>query len=171
MTETTAETETTEETAQDTPDAPVNDEPVSSETAEHDTESDATEGDEDDRGARRARAEAKKLRERLRDTEGERDTLTTTVDQLRKRIAENALETVLAKPGALWMTGVAVGDYFGEDDTLDVDKLHADARAAVRDHGIGAYRRFQGTADGGTRGGAVKGDKTWADLIADGRRK
>ncbi|MHB1063215.1 MAG: hypothetical protein ACYC1Z_01750 [Georgenia sp.] len=120
--------------AQESPEAPAAAAatPEAPEAPEADS-TDSPEG-EDETGARGG--EAAKYRRRLRQAETERDELRTTVDGLRRTIAESALGDVLAKPAALWLTGTNPADYYGEDGNLNIEALTAAAQTAVTEHGL-----------------------------------
>ena len=117
--------------------------------------------------AAKARREAKSLRERLRAAEAERDTHAGSVDALRKQLAGAELADVLAKPAALWETaGIDVAEFFDDTGALDREALRVAAKSAVKDHGLGPFKRFQGTADGGARDdGVTQTAVTWGDVF------
>lgn len=146
-----------------TAEAPADDDTAASEaTAEAETAAAEPVEDTEDTDKANPSREAAKYRKRLRETEAERDTLSETVNGLRRQLATAALADVLAKPEALWsVAGVEVADYFAEDGQLDVDRLRAAGKAAVAEHGLASYRRFQGGSDGGPRDTAPLKEDPW----------
>lgn len=120
------------------------------------------------------RSEAK-LRKRAQAAESERDTLASTVTALRQQLATTALSETLAKPSALWeAAGVDVADFFDEAGALDVEAIREAGKAAIREHGLGGFQRFQGGGDGGARGQGIGAEKpdavaTAAKAIRGGR--
>lgn len=143
-------TDTTEEqTAAETPDA----EATSDETTTTDP------------AVNKARKDAAGYRQRLRDTEGERDTANATIDTLRHQMIDGQVESLGIKPAAFWAAGTTMADLLSDDGGVDSD-LVAEAATAARDT-LG-LPRFSGTADGG-RGKsftpAASGPENWGSLL------
>lgn len=147
---TTEATEATEETA----------ETAETETTETTEKTQETTTDESG-----DRSEAK-LRKRAQTAETERDALAGTVTALRQQLATSALADVLAKPSALWETaGLDIAEYTDETGAIDTEALRAAAKDAITTHGLGAFHRFQGGADGGVRGRGIGTEKP--DAVAE----
>ncbi len=88
-------------------------------------------------------SEAAKYRRRLRDTEGERDTLTATVERLQRKLIEDEAGRVhkMVKPAALWAAGTTVADVTTDTGDIDPDKLAAAAAAATESLGLSVKPR------------------------------
>lgn len=96
--------------------------------------SDATpESDPDDAGLSRRDI---KYRERLRETETERDTLRATVETMQRREVERLAADHLVKPGSLWTVGVELGNLLDDDGAVDPEKVSAAALDARQQHGL-----------------------------------
>ncbi|WP_137149464.1 hypothetical protein [Mycolicibacterium sp. CR10] len=93
------------------------------------------EGDDqdDEHGGNR---EAAKYRRRLRDTEAERDTLATLLEDMQRTEAERQAGEVLAKGAALWVGGTTLADLLDDDGHLDPDKIRACAEEVREQYGI-----------------------------------
>ncbi|RNL51582.1 hypothetical protein [Arthrobacter oryzae] len=89
-----------------------------------------TEPIEDGDGGNKAGREAAKYRRQLRDTEAERDTLTGTVETLRKQlINQNMPRSSSINSDALWKAGHAPAEMFKDDGSIDTEKLAEAAKA------------------------------------------
>jgi len=113
-------------------------------------------------------AEAAKYRRRLRETEAERDSLSTALDTYRRRDAEQAAEAAgLARGGDLFDAGNQLADLLADDGTVDVEKVTA---AAVE---VLAQRPHWGAStpslDLGPRGRAEAGGPSWGDVLKAAR--
>jgi len=114
--------------------------------------------------ARRARAEARRLRERLHATEAERDTLAGLVDGYRRRDAEQAAETAGLAAGAdLWAGGADLADFLAEEGHVDPARVAETVKALLAERPHWA-RRPHGTVDQGPRGPATPA-RTWHDAL------
>ena len=130
-----------------------------------DTSTAATEHDTANPQAAKARKEAANYRERLRSTEGERDTARTQVETLQRQIIDGQVEALGIKPAALWASGADLADLLSDDGSVDSD-LVTEAATAARDT-LG-LPRFTGSGDGG-RGKsltpAAPGPENWGSLL------
>lgn len=77
-----------------------------------------------------------KYRERLRETEAERDTLRATVESMQRREVERLTAEHLVKPGSLWTVGVKLEDLLDDDGAVDAEKVRAAAVTARQQHGL-----------------------------------
>lgn len=110
---------------------------------EHTTEAEETDDDEHDTDPRLAkvRAEAKGLRGRLRDAEGERDTAGLRLVALQIQAATQlATGKGGLSDGADLLTETRIENLVDEDGTVDMDKLAAAVEAAVSAHPHWAWR-------------------------------
>jgi len=113
-----------------------------------------------------ANREAARYRRQLRDTQAELEAARGEVTKLRTAAAEAVLADVLAKPSALWLAGYDVADFYDDQGSLDVESLRDAAKTAVEEKGLGGFRRFQGSADGGARGeSGAKPAPSWQNLF------
>ena len=130
-----------------------------SEQGAGDTEQEAPEGT--------SNAEAAKYRRRLRETEAERDSLTTALDAYRRRDVEQAAEAAgLARGGDLFDAGTQLVDLLAEDGTVDTDKVQEAAEALLVQRPHWATRPPSVDLDLGVRGAPVTRDgKSWADVL------
>jgi len=110
---------------------------------EHTTEAKDTDDDEQDTDPRLAkvRAEAKGLRGRLRDAEGERDTAGLRLVALQIQAATQlATGKGGLADGADLLTETRIENLVAEDGTVDMDKLAATVDAAVTAHPHWAWK-------------------------------
>lgn len=89
--------------------------------------------DDDDAGLSRRDV---KYRERLRETEAERDTLRATVESMQRREVERLAAEHLVKPASLWTVGVELENLLDDDGTVDPEKVRAAAVDARQQHGL-----------------------------------
>lgn len=92
-----------------------------------------SESDPDDAGLSRRDI---KYRERLRETEAERDQLRATVESMRRREVERLAAEHLTKPAALWTVGVELSTLIGEDGTVDPEAVLIAAQDAKQQLGL-----------------------------------
>ncbi len=109
-------------------------------------------------------AEAAKYRRRLRETEAERDSLSTALDTYRRRDAEQVAEAAgLANGGDLFDAGNQLGDLLADDGTIDVEKVKAAAAEVL------ARRPHWGaptpSLDLGPRGRPEARGPSWGDVL------
>jgi hypothetical protein len=75
-------------------------------------------------------SEAARWRTKLRDVEAVRDALTERLTGYQRRECESAVADLLEEPGDLWEIGRAeLGDFYGDDGTLNEAELRAAAGA------------------------------------------
>jgi len=148
--------------------APEPIEPAERDNLEADDNTDAPDTDAPDAGdttadgqLAKARKDAAKYRERLRDTETTRDTLTGTVETLRRQLIDQQATGAGLKPAALWAT-VTVDALLNDAGAIDAEKVTAAISAAREQLGIG---RFPGTADQGARIDKAPAVATWNGLL------
>lgn len=128
----------TDETSDETTTVDNTEDRVSDATPEGDT-SDATpegsdpESDPDDTGLSRRDI---KYRERLRETEAERDQLRATVETMQRREVERLAAEHLVKPASLWTVGTDLASLINEDGTVDPERVAAAAKDARQQHGL-----------------------------------
>ena len=145
---------------------------ITTETTEEQPDTETTDaeatGDETtttDPAVGKARKEAANYRERLRSTEGERDTARTQVEALQRQIIDGQVEALGIKPAAFWAAGTTLADLLSDDGSVDSD-LVTEAATAARDT-LG-LPRFTGSGDGG-RGKsstpAAPGPENWGSLL------
>ena len=110
----------------------------------------------------KARKEAAKYRERLRDAETQRDTAQSQVEALQKQIIESHATTLGIKPAALWAAGHTIADLTTEEGIIDPETINEAVEKTRTDLGI---NRFTGSADLGARTTTPASTKpTWQDL-------
>lgn len=124
---------------------------------------------DDQQDTSKASRQAAKYRRQLRDTEAERDTLQEQVTTLRRTIAEESLRGVLAKPSALWLTGVEAADFYDDAGNLDTDALAAAAKDAAAENGLQPFRKFGGSVDGGARE-STEAPRRFSDMFRADKR-
>jgi len=109
---------------------------------EHTTEAEETDDEQDtDPRLAKVRAEAKGLRGRLRDAEGERDTAGLRLVALQIQAATQlATGKGGLSDGADLLTETRIENLVAEDGTVDMDKLAAAVEAAVTAHPHWAWR-------------------------------
>ncbi|XAS63108.1 hypothetical protein ACOM2C_06650 [Pseudarthrobacter sp. So.54] len=118
-----------------TPEAPETTEPTAAATepqteATGDLSTTEPTDDGEGEGGNKAGREAAKYRRQLRDTEAERDTLTGTVDSLRKQlINQNMPRSSSVNSDALWKAGFTPAEMFAEDGSINTEKLTEAAKA------------------------------------------
>lgn len=125
---------------------------------------DATESDDDTGLSRRDI----KYRERLRETEVERDTLRATVETMQRREVERLAADHLVKPGSLWTVGVELGNLLDDDGAVDPEKVSAAAADARQQHGLEdpqAARKRQPHVPLEGRGNTKGSMNNWADAF------
>lgn len=138
--------------------------PDPAEETSHATEDPGTPDDPTADPARRARSEARRLRERLHAAEAERDTLAATVDGYRRTHAERAAESAgLASGGDLWAAGTDLAGLLGEDGHVDPARVAETVGRLLADRPHWR-RRLHGSVDQGPRGSAPTG-RTWHDAL------
>jgi len=74
--------------------------------------------------------EAAKYRRQLRETETERDTLSSRVVAMQKAEVERLVADDLAAPADLWLTGASLPDLLDDDGNVDPGKVN-DATAKI----------------------------------------
>lgn len=124
----------------------------------------------DDKGDK----EAAKYRRQLRDTEAERDTLRTRLDTIqRAEVVRIADEELLAKPEAIWATGVELAAFLDADGNVDPAKVKTAAQEAVST--LGLAKRPRGPRPDKSQGVYNYGDggseNPWGDLLKDRTRR
>lgn len=134
------------------------------ETATEDEQDKVLTEDETDEEHKNSSAREIRYRRRLREVEAERDTLTETVTNLQRTIAEGLLTDILDQPASLWLTDHRVEDYF-ENGQIDADQLQADARDATKTLGLASTRRFKGSAGGGVKTSPETRQVSWQDAL------
>lgn len=134
---------------------PTTTEPTTTEPTEPASTPDAP----DDPGTDGGDREAAKYRRRLRETEAERDTLTASVDSLRRQLVDNLAAPALVDPGDLWRLGVDLADLLADDGAVDVDKVNGaiEAVLAERPH-LAAPRAPRADLGQGARGKPIGAD-------------
>lgn len=123
------------------------------------------ESDPDDAGLSRRDI---KYRERLRETEAERDQLRTTVETMQRREVERLAAEHLIKPGSLWTVGVELTNLLDDDGAIDPEKVRAAALDARQQHGLEdpqAARKRQPRVPLEGRGNTQPPKSTWADAF------
>ena len=111
----------------------------------------------------KARKEAANYRERLRSTEGERDTANATIDTLRRQIIDGQAEALGIKPAAFWASGANLADLLSDDGGVDSDLVTAAATAA-RDT-LGLAERSTPMADTSIGASAAAPRNDWSSLL------
>lgn len=100
----------------------------------------AEQGDVEDQDHDGGNREAAKYRRRLRDAEGERDTLRTRLETLQRTEAERLAAQHLAKGTALWAGGATLDDLLDDDGNLDAEKVTTRAQEVREQFGIAKPR-------------------------------
>ncbi|QFS89494.1 hypothetical protein FIV07_01985 [Mycobacterium sp. THAF192] len=124
-----------------------------------------SESDPDDAGLSRRDI---KYRERLRETEAERDTLRATVETMQRREVERLAAEHLVKPGILWTVGTELADLLDDDGAVDPEKVSAAAVDARQQHGLEdpqAARKRQPRVPLEGRGNTQAPKNAWSDAF------
>lgn len=108
--------------------------------------------------------EAARYRVRLRDTEAERDALRDRLEALQRAEAERVAGTVIARPAALWASGVTLADLVDDAGDLDPRKITAAAEAAVDTLGLERFRPC-GTNYVASQGGVPRWEGSGGTMI------
>ena len=82
-----------------------------------------------------SRREAR-YRVQLRDTEAERDALAARVETMQRAEIERLAADVIAKPAAVWASGIAVAELLDDAGLVDPDKVKAAAHTARETFGL-----------------------------------
>ncbi|QFS89120.1 hypothetical protein FIV07_00100 [Mycobacterium sp. THAF192] len=109
-----------------------------------------------------------KYRERLRETEAERDTLRATVETMQRREVERLAAEHLVKPGSLWTVGVELANLLDDDGAVDPEKVSAAAVDARQQHGLEdtqAARKRQPRVPLEGRGNTQAPTNAWSDAF------
>lgn len=109
-----------------------------------------------------------KYRERLRQTEAERDTLRATVESMQRREVERLAADHLVKPASLWTVGVELENLLDDDAAVDAEKVRAAALDARQQHGLEdpqAARKRQPVVPREGNGNTKGSSNTWADAF------
>ena len=111
--------------------------------------------------------EAAKYRTQLRAVEAERDTLTASVDNLRRAlIAANVPERVEFNTDALWkLTDHTPADFFTEDGALDTAKLTATIGETIKTYKIGHHGPDPIPASGTGTGTGTDEGPSWSAAL------
>lgn len=108
--------------------------------------------------------EAAKYRRQLRSTEAERDTLTGTVDTLRKQLINQNLPRISKVNGdALWATGRTPDEFFTDAGEIDTDKLSTAIKETHQ--ALGIHWGLDPIPDAGTGDRSGISEVTWADAL------
>lgn len=158
-----AEPDTAPEDAPETPDDPAQ---VEAPPADDDPT------EEPDDGGADPGKEAARYRRRLRDTEGERDTLSGRLERMQRREVERLATDRLAVPAdVLTYGGTDLADLL--DDAGDVDPARVQAAvAATLEQRPGLARpvpRRMPDFGGGQRGEPIDTGTTWAEALKGGK--
>ena len=117
-------------------------------------------------------AEAAKYRRRLRETETQRDQLSTRVERMQRADVERLAGAHLAKGADVMAFGTDLADLLGDDGEVDPDKVTAAALALLEDrpglHKDGRPRRGPTSLGQGSYPGVGTPPKTWASVIRGG---
>lgn len=128
---------------------PVPDDPdASADTAEH---------AEPDTPSRREQ----RYRQRLRDTEAERDTLASQVDTLQRSIAEERASAHGVSPKALWATVDGPAELLADDGTIDTSKVDTAAQQAITEFGTRPRTPHPVSAQGNGATGTPSAPDAW----------
>lgn len=108
--------------------------------------------------------EAARYRKKLRSTEAERDTLTGTVDTLRKQLINQNMPHVSKVNGdALWATGRTPDEFFTDAGEIDTDKLSTAIKETHQ--ALGIHWGLDPIPDSGSGDRSGVGGPTWADAF------
>jgi hypothetical protein len=155
-------TEPTEHTTEH-PTATTSDEAPPDET----TTSTSTEQDGDH--PRPSHREAK-YRRALRETEAERDQLRERVEAMQRAEAERLASDQLARPAALWATGITLAELLDDNGAVSPDKVNAAAQHAADQLGVAPPSRPpRPDPTQGGRGATVEPADPWAEAFAPPR--
>jgi hypothetical protein len=146
-----AETLETQPPAEPTPDDIGDDETPIDETAEP--------------AINKARKDAARYRERLRESEAQTETHAATIDQLRRQIVDGMTEAAGVKPTALWAAGTELSSLLNDEGNIDPERVEQALLTARKSLGIS---RFTGSGDlGGYNKDrfAKSGPENWGTLL------
>lgn len=123
--------------------------------------------EEDNPVLARALKDAARYRSRLRETEGERDALRTTIEGYHRVEAERIAADHLADGADLWRDGAEITELLGDDGRIDAGKVADAARTMVEAHPhwrkAPPRRPSQGLSSGNNFGAKPGAD--WATVL------
>lgn len=128
---------------------------------------DEVEAEPSNPAATKARKDAAKYRERLRETETERDTMKATLtgqlEALQRQMIDQHATSNGIKPAAFWAAGTTLSDLLNEDGTVNVEAVAGSAASAKELLGVA---RFAGVADQGAhRKHSQTPEPEWAGIF------
>ncbi len=100
------------------------------------TDAQPTEPDEVEPDDEPSDREAAKYRRRLRETEGERDTISTQLDASRRALVEHLAGGERVKVEALWAAGTTVAELLDDDGAVDPDLVRKACTNAAETLGL-----------------------------------
>lgn len=158
----------TPSTAITAPEAPASPEPDPAVVVTPDAgippDTDTPEAEATDPAVGKARKEAASYRERLRSTEGERDTANATIDTLRHQIIDGQVESLGIKPAAFWASGANLADLLTVDGGVDSDLVTEVATAARAMLGLAERRTPMADTSIGARSTSTA-SHDWSTLL------
>lgn len=158
-------------TAPDPTTEPAETDAVDTEATTTDVDTDPADDTDGQDPAAKARREAKSLRDRLRTTESERDTMSSQLAALRIAEVHRLAGEHLARGADLTEVGqVVVSDLLDENGIVSAALVAEAAERLTEDRRYLSRKRFQGSADGGAKGGPVGTSPTWSDALKASRR-
>jgi hypothetical protein len=95
-----------------------------------DAAEDTTEDDAEDNDDGNPNREAAKWRTKLRDTEAQRDAVTTRLDNMQRAAIDNQVTAMGIKPAALWASGTNLDDLLDDTGVPDAAKVAKAAQTA-----------------------------------------
>lgn len=84
--------------------------------------------------------EAAKYRRQLRETQSERDAVTSRLEAAQRQIIEAEAGKHIDKPASLWASGVQLADLLDDDGNVDIEKVTAASTTALEELGLTARR-------------------------------
>lgn len=113
--------------------------------------------------------EAAKYRRQLRETEAERDTLSSRVEAMQRREVERLAAPGLAAPADLWLTGTTLADMLDDDGNVDPAKVGDTIQRIIGDRPSWRAVPAPPSFDGGVRV-TVPTATTYQEILRGGKR-
>jgi division protein CdvB (Snf7/Vps24/ESCRT-III family) len=99
---------------------------------------------EDDDTSRKASAEAKRYRLRLRETEAKLEAATARLESLERAEVERiAAELGLVKPQAIWAAGLDLNTLHDDEGNIDTELAHELVKSTADEFGLAAHPVIQ----------------------------
>jgi hypothetical protein len=113
--------------------------------------------------------EAAKYRRQLRETEAERDTLSSRVEAMQKREVERLAAVDLATPADMWLTGTALPDLLDDEGHVDAAKVGDTIQRIIEGRPSWRAAPVPPSFDGGARA-TVPTATSYQEILRGGKR-